>query len=68
MDEPMNHNTSRKNRLRMNLLPPSEDFPQVLNIQNAENEDKFVENEIPEAIFEMLRLGDAKLAENQMLN
>ena len=64
----MNHNTSRKNRLRMNLLPPSEDFPQVLNIQNAENEDKFVENEIPEAIFEMLRLGDAKLAENQMLN
>ena len=63
----MNHNTSRKNRLRMNLLPPSEDFPQVLNIQNAENEDKFVENEIPEAIFEMLRLGDAKLAENQML-
>ena len=52
----------------MILLPPSEDFPQVLNIQDAENEDKFVENEIPEAIFEMLRLGDAKLAENQMLN
>lgn len=32
---------------------------QKLNVHNAKNEDEFVENEIPEFIFEMLLLGYA---------
>ena len=40
----------------------------MLNIQNAENKNKLVEDKIPESIFEVLCLSDAKFTKDQMLN
>lgn len=47
---------------------PLKHLVDVLDVDNAKNEDELVENKVPKFIFEMLLLRDAKLAEHELLH
>ena len=46
---------------------PAQDLLDVLDIHHSEDEDEFVEDEIPELVFQVLFLRNSQLAKNHQL-
>lgn len=47
---------------------PQDDLVHELDVDHSEDEDKLVEDEIPEFVFDVLPLGNPKFAENHPLD
>ena len=47
---------------------PQQHLVDVLDVDDAKHEDELVEDEVPEPVLEVLLLGDAQLAEDELLH